>query len=162
MQWRFVPLCFYLGIIGWVIGGFAAVVDSTIAINSVFHNTLWVPAHFHTYFLAGYFLILWGFLFEFSGSARDKLAKAGFVLVVAGAYGFLFMFYLGGALGVPRRFASYGAIPITSLATFGERTALAAACFVALFVIGLLVVIGAIYMALAGGALSGRTATSDS
>jgi len=161
MQWRFVPLCFYLGIIGWVIGGFAAVVDSTIAINSVFHNTLWVPAHFHTYFLAGYFLILWGFLFEFSGSAQDRLAKAGLVLTVGGAYGFLFMFYLGGTFGVPRRFASYGAMPITSLATFGEQTALIAAGFVTLFVIGLLAVIGAIYIGLAGGELSGKTAASS-
>jgi cytochrome c oxidase subunit 1 len=162
VQWRFAPLCVYLGIIGWVIGGFAAVVDSTITINSVYHNTLWVPAHFHTYFLVGYFLILWGFLFEFSGSARETLAKAGLMLVVAGGYGFLLMFYLGGTFGVPRRFASYDAIPITSLATFGERTAMAASGFVAVFVIGLIAVIGAIYMGLAGGALSGRTATSNS
>jgi cytochrome c oxidase subunit 1 len=136
------------------------VVDSTIAINSVFHNTLWVPAHFHTYFLAGYFLILWGFMFEFSGSARDGLAKAGLALVVAGAYGFLFMFYLGGTFGVPRRFASYGAIPVTSLASFGEHTALIASGFVALFIVGFIVIIGAVYAALAAGALSGRTAAS--
>ena len=75
MRWRFVPLCFCLGIVGWVIGGFAAVVDSTITVNSAFHNTLSLPAHFHTYFIAGYILMLWGFLYEFSGSAREGLAK---------------------------------------------------------------------------------------
>ena len=149
MQWRFVPLCFCLGIIGWVIGGFAAVVDSTITVNFVFHNTLWVPAHFHTYFLGGYFLMLWGFLYEFSGSAREKLAKAGLWLLVAGAYGFLFMFYLGGALGVPRRFAAYSSIPIPSLATISERTACIASAFVVLLIIGLLFVFGVIYGGLA-------------
>jgi cytochrome c oxidase subunit 1 len=149
MQWRFVPLCFCLGIIGWVIGGFAAVVDSTIALNLVFHNTMWVPAHFHTYLLAGYFLMLWGFLYEFSGSAREQLAKIGLSIVIAGAYGFLFMFYLGGALGVPRRFAEYGAIPVSALATVSTRTAFVASGFGVLLVIGLLVMFGVIYGGLA-------------
>ena len=161
MRWRFVPLSLCLGIIGWVIGGFAAVVDLTITVNFTFHNTLWVPGHFHTYFLAGYFLMLWGFLYWFSGSAHEKLAKAGLWLLVAGAYGFLFMFYLAGALGVPRRFATYSSIPITSLATIGERTAFMASAFVVVLIIGLLVVFGVIYGGLAHRAFSNRTAASN-
>ena len=161
MQWRFVPLCFCLGIIGWVIGGFAAVVDSTIAVNVIFHNTLWVPAHFHTYFLAGYFLMLWGFLYEFSGSTREQLAKVGLSLTVAGAYGFLFMFYLGGALGVPRRFAEYGSIPVTSLATVSARTAFTASAFVVLLVIGLLVMFGVIYGGLTSRFFPAKATASD-
>ena len=161
MQWRFVPLCFCLGIMGWVIGGFAAVVDSTIAVNVIFHNTLWVPAHFHTYFLAGYFLMLWGFLYEFSGSAREQLAKVGLWLIVAGAYGFLFMFYLGGALGVPRRFAEYSSIPVASLATLGVRTAFMASAFVMLLVIGLLVMFSVIYGGLANRFFPAAAAASD-
>ena len=160
MQWRFVPLCFCLGIVGWVIGGFAAVVDSTITVNFAFHNTMWVPAHFHTYFLVGYFLMLWGFFYEFSGSARERLAKTGLWLLVTGSYGFLFMFYLGGALGVPRRFAAYSSIPITSLATISERTAFIASAFSVLLVIGLLVVFGVIYGGLANRAFTSRVAAS--
>ncbi len=160
MQWRFVPLCFFLGVIGWVIGGFAAVVDSTITVNSVFHNTLWVPAHFHTYFLAGYFLMLWGFLYEFSGSVRDRFAKIGLWLVVTGAYGFLFMFYLGGALGVPRRFAAYSSIPIASLAASSERVALIASAFVVVLITGLLFMFGVIYAGLASRSFTSKTASS--
>ena len=160
MQWRFVPLCFCLGIVGWVIGGFAAVVDSTITVNFAFHNTMWVPAHFHTYFLVGYFLMLWGFLYEFSGAAREKLAKTGLWLVVAGAYGFLLMFYLGGALGVPRRFAAYGSIPLASLAAISERTAWIASAFVVLLVIGLLVLFSVIYGGLANRAFAGKAAAT--
>lgn len=130
--------------------------------NFAFHNTMWVPAHFHTYFLVGYFLMLWGFLYEFSGAAREKLAKTGLWLVVASAYGFLLMFYLGGALGVPRRFAAYSSIPLTSLATISERTALMASAFVVLLVIGLLVLFSVIYGGLANRAFaSGAASTSQ-
>ena len=160
MQWGFVPLCFYLGTIGWVIGGLAAVVDSTITVNFAFHNTLWVPAHFHTYFLVGYFLMLWGFLYEFSGSAREKLAKAGLSLLVVGAYGFLLMFYLGGTFGVPRRYAVYDSIPLASLAASSERIALAAAAFVVVLIIGLLLMFGIIYRGLAGGFLPSKASSS--
>jgi cytochrome c oxidase subunit I len=158
MQWRFVPLCLYVGIIGWVIGGFAAVVDSTIVVNFAFHNTLWVPGHFHHYFIAGYFLMLWAFLYEFSGSTHDKLAKVGLSLLVAGAYGFLVMFYLAGTFGVPRRFATYGSIPISSLARFGEHTAAVAAGFVVIVLAGLLMIFGVVYGALASRYVPERVA----
>ena len=106
--------------------------------------------------------MLWGFLYEFSGSARERLAKAGLWLLVAGAYGFLFMFYLGGALGVPRRFADYSSIPIASLATISERIAFIASVFIVLLIIGLLFVFGVIYAGLANGSLSNKTASSGS
>ena len=144
-----------------MIGGFAAVVDSTIVVNFAFHNTLWVPGHFHHYFVAGYFLMLWAFLYEFSASTRDKLAKIGLSLLVVGAYGFLLMFYLGGAFGVPRRFATYSAIPITSLAQFGERTAAVASGFVVILVAGLFMVFGVVYGALASRAVPERGAARN-
>jgi len=145
MQWRFVPLCLCLGVIGWVIGGLAAVVDSTIMVNFSFHNTLWVPAHFHTYFLVGYFLMFWGFLYEFSGSSRERVSKAGLTLLLIGGYGFLLMFYLGGAFGVPRRYAVYDSIPLASLTASGEHFAMTAAAFIVVLIIGLLLMFGVIY-----------------
>ena len=104
--------------------------------------------------------MLWGFIYEFSGSVREKPAKIGLWLLVAGAYGFLFMFYLGGALGVPRRFAAYSSIPIASLATISTRTALIASVFVVVLIIGLLLVFGVIYGGLANRSLSGKAAAS--
>ena len=71
------------------------------------------------------------------------------------------MFYLGGALGVPRRFAAYSSIPITSLATISERTAFIASAFIVLLIIGLLVMFGVIYGGLANRAFAGRTAASS-
>lgn len=53
MRWNLASVLFFLGLIGWAIGGVGAVIDSTISVNVRLHNTLWVPAHFHTYMVAG-------------------------------------------------------------------------------------------------------------
>jgi cytochrome c oxidase subunit I len=46
MRWQLASVLLYLGVMGWAIGGVAAVIDSTVMVNSRFHDTLWVPAHF--------------------------------------------------------------------------------------------------------------------
>ncbi len=112
MRWTLSSLLLYLGVMGWAIGGVAAVIDSTIAVNVRFHNTLWVPAHFHTYYLMGVVLMLLGFAAHFGREAskqpeNGRLAKIIVTLLVIGGYGFLMMFYLGGAQSVPRRYAVY-------------------------------------------------------
>lgn len=142
MRWSFVPLTLFLGTIGWVVGGFAAVIDSTIAINSVFHNTLWVPAHFHTYFLMGYVLIFLGTTYWIAGGNSERSALTALVAMIAGGYGFLVMFYLGGTFGVPRRYAEYSAITPEQVGATGQFLAGTAAVFVLLFLAGYLVYLG--------------------
>lgn len=137
VRWRFAPLAYYTGLVGWTVGGLAAVVDSTIAVNLFFHNTLWVPAHFHTYFLAGYVLMLLAAFHEIAAPEAQRWAKAGLAMLLVGAYGFLVMFYVGGEQGVPRRYASYAAIPVEGLANTGRVLALVAAVFVVLVILGL-------------------------
>ncbi len=112
MRWTLSSLLMYLGVMGWAIGGVAAVIDSTIAVNLRFHNTLWVPAHFHTYYLMGVVLMLLGFAAHFGLEVSERpengrLAKLIAALFVIGGYGFLSMFYVGGAHSVPRRYAVY-------------------------------------------------------
>jgi len=115
VRWSFVPIAFTLGILGWVVGGITAVIDSTIEVNVVFHNTLWVPGHFHTYFLVGYVLILLGFVYQSLGTQAEKVAKTGLAIMIAGGYTFVLMFFLGGLNSVPRRFATYQSIPYPDL-----------------------------------------------
>jgi cytochrome c oxidase subunit 1 len=138
LRWTFTPLAFFLGIVGWVVGGLAAVIDATIAVNQVFHNTLWVPGHFHTYFVVGFVLILLGFIHHFTGSVAERLARTSLGAMILGGYGFVLMFYLGGLNGVPRRFASYQAISFGSIAKVGAELAVVGGIFATLFLTGVL------------------------
>ncbi len=144
MKWSIIPLMFLLGTAGWAVGGIAAVVDSTIAINSVLHNTLWVPGHFHTYMLLGVVLFILAFLYYLFSKKEDKhkgdfIASAGLWAFVAGGYGFVLMFYLGGFFSIPRRYNSYAGIPIESVHNIGAMLSQLASVFIILVLIGLLI-----------------------
>lgn len=138
IRWKFTPIAFVAGVVGWGIGGIAAIADSTIAVNSHFHNTLWVPAHFHTYFLVGYVLMLLGFIHQIFGSRSERTAGVGLIGMLSGGYGFLLMFYLGGMEGVPRRFASYGMLLSGGINETGAKLATYAAGFATVFLVGAL------------------------
>ncbi len=111
MRWSLGSMFLYAGMIGWVVGGTAAVLDATIPANVDLHNTLWVPGHFHTYLLEGVLLFTLGWVFvqleQRASAASDLLTRW---LVGIGMFGggglFLLSFYLAGASGVPRRYAA--------------------------------------------------------
>jgi cytochrome c oxidase subunit 1 len=113
-RWQLPSILLYLGVMGWAIGGVAAVIDSTVMVNSRFHNTLWVPAHFHTYYVMGVVLMILGTVSHLA-TDLSKLPESGTITRVivgtvgVGGYGFLLMFYLAGVAGVPRRYAAYPA-----------------------------------------------------
>jgi cytochrome c oxidase subunit I len=137
-RWTLASTLLYLGFMGWAIGGTGAVIDSLIPINFKFHNTLWVPAHFHTYLLLG--VIFWAFalfvrmLEESAGqTARDGVSAFAVGALLVGGYGFVGAWYVSGALGIPRRWAVHP-----------EGTAgysLAGSIFVIVFAVGVLVLL---------------------
>lgn len=114
IKWTLTNLLFFVGVAGWVIGGFGAVIDATISNNIVLHNTQWVPAHFHTYNILGNVLFSLGFFYWFSIQFTDKrvsekLSRLILSLLIIGGAGFLLAFYIGGADSIPRRFSNYPA-----------------------------------------------------
>lgn len=126
MRWTLGSLFLFSGMIGWIVGGWGALLDTTIPINLDLHNTLWVPAHFHTYLLEGVLLFTLGWVFvhleQRSGIASNAATRwvAGLGMFGGGAV-FLVSFYLAGADGVPRRYAVEpppGPF-LASIATFG-------------------------------------------
>ncbi|HJT35040.1 MAG TPA: cbb3-type cytochrome c oxidase subunit I [Pirellulales bacterium] len=141
MQWSMASLLMYCGVAGWAVGGIGALIDSTIAVNVTFHNTLWVPAHFHTYFLVGVVLMILGGVFHLCGKLsglpedvrRSRLCTG---LICLGGYGFVLMFYLGGAMSIPRRYAQYH-----ELISNGALLAGTALVFITLLFVGLLIYI---------------------
>jgi len=114
MRWSLPAVLFFLGLLGWAVGGIGAVIDSTIVANVRLHNTLWVPAHFHTYMLAG-FAIIGGYFYHCGRQSAkadisEPIGRYQAVLlswILAGAVGFLAMFYWAGAYSVPRRYSGY-------------------------------------------------------
>lgn len=138
MRWGLAPALFLAGLAGWAIGGVGAVIDSTITVNAVLHNTLWVPAHFHTYFLMGLVLLTMAYFYhccQTSAAQSETRASRWLImsLMLVGGYGFLLMFYLAGALSVPRRYAVY-----PEEVSYGAAYARVAAAFATLFLLGLL------------------------
>lgn len=132
MRWSLGSMFLYAGMIGWVVGGIGAVLDATIPINLDLHNTLWVPAHFHTYLLQGVLLFTMGWIFvnleQRSGETSSAATRwiAG-VTVFGGAAIFLLSFYAAGANGVPRRYAIEPApgAEFANIATIGAGILLA-------------------------------------
>ncbi len=136
VRWNLASILFFLGLAGWAVGGAGAAIDSTISANVRLHNTLWVPAHFHTYMLAGLVFLVIGYFYHLCQEAAAARERAGYqkllaTFMVLGAYGFFLMFYLSGAYSVPRRYAAYPA-ELAHGTTFSGI----AAAFAALFLLG--------------------------
>jgi len=111
-RWTLASTLFYLGFLGWAVGGVGAVLDSLIPVNFRLHNTLWVPAHFHTYLLMGVMTWAMAFVAHLAERAAGRPApRAAAIampaLLVVGGYLFVGAWYASGALGVPRRYAEH-------------------------------------------------------
>jgi len=109
LRWAVPSILILIGFWGWVFGGLGALVDGTIPVNQVYHNTMWVPAHFHTYYLLGAVAFVWAFLYhlaaDLSGRRESRLSRAAAWLYGIGGAGFVLMFFIAGAAGMPRRYA---------------------------------------------------------
>jgi cytochrome c oxidase subunit 1 len=109
LRWQLPPALLVLGVAGWAVGVLPAIVDGTIAVNQVMHNTLWVPGHFHTYLLLGLLPILLGFMLHTVqiGTVQGGVDRAAFWAYLAGGAAFCLSFLYGGMQSVPRRWAEH-------------------------------------------------------
>lgn len=109
IKWDLVSSLLILSMFGWMAGVVPAVIDATIAVNSVMHNTLWVPGHFHFYLLLGLLPMIFAGMIYFTrnedvtprGGDLEAMLYAGFGLA------FVSMFLVGGWASVPRRWAEH-------------------------------------------------------
>ncbi len=111
IRWDLASSLLLLSTFGWAAGVIPAIIDATISVNSVMHNTLWVPGHFHFYLLIGVASMLFGFMYFLAkggvpgrDSLIDRLAFWGFTV---GALGFVLTFLYSGSQSVPRRYAAH-------------------------------------------------------
>ncbi len=139
IKWSLTNLLFFIGVAGWVIGGLGAVIDATISNNVVLHNTLWVPAHFHTYNAMGNVLFSIAFFYWFSTQFTEnvkpeKFTKATLAILLIGGIGFLLAFYISGADSIPRRYSTYPAE-----LSVGAPLAVIGAIFATIYLIAILI-----------------------
>ncbi len=141
LKWDAASGLVFLGVAGWAIGVIPAILDGTIAINSVMHNTQWVPGHFHTYLLLGMIAMMLGFM-TWLGGAKSPLglAPVGFWLYLVGGSIFVLAFLSAGSASVPRRYAVHlrAWLPYDEIGSIGACLAIAGvAILVVRFLAGL-------------------------
>jgi len=109
VKWTVPMVLIVMGFWGWVFGGMAAVIDASIPVNNLTHNTLWVPGHFHTYYLLGVTTFVWAYLFyligDLGGIHEWSGSRIAAWLYGLGGVGFVLMFFFSGADSIPRRYA---------------------------------------------------------
>jgi cytochrome c oxidase subunit 1 len=111
IKWSAAPLFIFAGLAGWSIGGFGAVIDSTPMVNQYFHNTLWVPAHFHTYMALGVVFFIVGAVYHLMPrltlvAMSEKTGRLAAILMIGGGWVVVLCWFAAGALGNPRRYLS--------------------------------------------------------
>ena len=111
VNWEAPARFLVLAVFGWSVGVIPAIVDGTMTVNKVMHNTLWVPGHFHFYLLLGMLPMALGFMLHITrdpGNRFPALMERGvFWLFTGSSVAFVFMFLYSGLHSVPRRFAEH-------------------------------------------------------
>lgn len=136
MNWEVPARFLILAVFGWSIGVIPAIVDATITINKVMHNTMWVPGHFHFYLLLGLLPMVLGFMFHITRDPARRMGRVmktgAFWLFALSAVAFILIFLYSGMQSVPRRWAEHLAawVPYDQLATlFGSLVLISLAAF---------------------------------
>jgi cytochrome c oxidase subunit I len=111
MKWDFSSSMMFVAVFGWVAGAIPAIIDATIVVNHVMHNTKWVPGHFHTYMGMGVIAMIFGFMYYFNKTegtqkqtSRDNVAIFSYFIFFAGLTG---SFLYAGKISAPRRWAEH-------------------------------------------------------
>ena len=112
MRWTLPSRLLILSMFGWAAGIVPAILDGTIRINKVMHNTQWVPGHFHFYILLGVVPMALALMFHVIGrraaappnTGADRL---GFPVFLIGGLIFVMAFLDAGRLSVARRMATH-------------------------------------------------------
>jgi cytochrome c oxidase subunit 1 len=109
IKWDLTSALLVLSIFGWSAGVIPAVIDGTIAVNQVMHNTMWVPGHFHLYLLLGCVAMILAFINWIANQEQaagfSALEKAMLWTFACSAFAYALMFLLSGQASVPRRWA---------------------------------------------------------
>jgi cytochrome c oxidase subunit 1 len=106
-NWLFSYL--FCGLVIFLFGGITGIINASYNMNSVIHNTAWLPAHFHLTVAGPVFLGILGMsLFLVTGLLKKPVAAVPTALAVPyiwmiGTFTFSTGLFMGGLRGEPRR-----------------------------------------------------------
>ncbi len=108
IRWTMPSRLLILSIFGWAAGIVPAMIDGTIRVNQVMHNTQWVPGHFHFYLLLGTLPMALALMYHVIGSNRNAVPNSladriGLPAYILGGLVFVLAFLAAGHLSVARR-----------------------------------------------------------
>lgn len=111
IKWDMASGLALLSMFGWTAGVVPAVIDATIVVNHVMHNTKWVPGHFHMYMGLGAVVMLFAFMYHLSkvdsNLKENILDKIGFWCYALAMTSISMQFLVSGAISTPRRWATH-------------------------------------------------------
>ena len=142
IKWDMPSGLLFLSMFGWAVGVVPAVIDGTIAVNQVMHNTMWVPGHFHMYLIVGLVAMLFGFKYYLVNQhgSTPIIDKVAFWIFSLGGIALSLTFLSSGFQSVPRRWAvhlSEWTILSESASVVAALVAIGAALFALRFLLNL-------------------------
>jgi cytochrome c oxidase subunit I len=106
---RYLFAYFFTGLVLFFFGGITGIINASVSMNNVVHNTSWIPAHFHTTIGGPVFLSFLGmtlFLVAQLTGKAVRLPRLNLLvpyLWTSGLFIFSFGLSVAGVLGEPRR-----------------------------------------------------------
>ncbi len=110
IRWSVPAQLAMLSMFGWAAGIVPAIIDGTISVNQVMHNTQWVPGHFHFYLLLGVLPMVLALMFHLIDARRPAggaVLRLGLPLYLLGGLIFVGAFLAAGHVSAPRRYAAH-------------------------------------------------------
>jgi cytochrome c oxidase subunit I len=110
-QWTPAAKFIAAAMVSWLVAGLQGVINATIVLDAVIHNTMWIVGHFHNMALLNIGLVIfagvYAFLPRLTGREwySESLANSHLWLTVIGGYGMVIPMLVQGLEGAPRRYA---------------------------------------------------------
>lgn len=110
-QWTPAAKFLAAAMVSWLVAGLQGVVNATIVLDAVIHNTMWIVGHFHNMALLNIGLVIFASVYAFLPRLTgrewysESLANSHLWLTVIGGYGMVLPMLVQGLEGAPRRYA---------------------------------------------------------
>jgi cytochrome c oxidase subunit 1 len=111
VRWTVPMLFLFVAMCSWLVAGLQGVINATITLDLVVHNTLWIVGHFHNMALLNIGLVILAATYAMLPALlgrpwySERLGRWHLALTTVGGYGSVIPWLIQGLDGAPRRWA---------------------------------------------------------